>query len=64
MGNRVGQVALPVIAGSVAAFAGAGGVLAVTGIIVGISLAAVAGGLGPRGRPPAGPDAGVDPGRG
>jgi len=49
MGNRVGQIALPVIAGSVAAFAGAGGVLAVTGAIVAVSLVAVAGGLGARG---------------
>jgi MFS family permease len=48
MGNRVGQIALPVIAGSVAAFAGAGGVLAVTGAFVGASLAMVAGGLGRR----------------
>jgi MFS family permease len=46
MGNRVGQIALPVVAGSVAAFAGAGGVLAVTGAFVGASLAMVAGGLG------------------
>ena len=44
MGNRVGQVALPVVAGSVAAFAGAGGVLAVTGLIVALSLAGVIGG--------------------
>jgi MFS family permease len=48
MGNRVGQIALPVIAGSVAAFAGAGGVLAVTGAFVGASLLMVAGGLGGR----------------
>lgn len=51
MGNRVGQIALPVVAGSVAAFAGAGGVLAVTGAFVGASLAMVAGGLG-RGSSP------------
>ena len=48
MGNRVGQIALPVAAGSFAAFAGAGGVLAVTGAIVGISLVLVSSGLGPR----------------
>ena len=48
MGNRVGQIALPILAGSVAAFAGAGGVLAVTGIIVGVSLVAVSGGLASR----------------
>jgi predicted MFS family arabinose efflux permease len=48
MGNRVGQIALPVIAGSVAAFAGAGGVLAVTGAFVAASLAMLAGGLGGR----------------
>ena len=48
MGNRVGQIALPVAAGSFAAFAGAGGVLAITGVIVGISLVLVSSGLGPR----------------
>jgi len=48
MGNRVGQIALPVAAGSFAAFAGAGGVLAVTGVVVGISLVLVSGGLGAR----------------
>jgi MFS family permease len=53
MGNRVGQVALPVAAGSVAAFAGAGGVLGVTGVIVGVSLVLVSGGLGPRAPSPA-----------
>jgi MFS family permease len=46
MGNRVGQVALPVAAGAVAAFAGAAGVLGVTGLIVAASLAGVYGGLG------------------
>jgi MFS family permease len=45
MANRVGQVALPVGAGAVAAFAGASGVLGVTGLIIGLSLAAVYGGL-------------------
>lgn len=45
MGNRVGQVALPVGAGAVAALGGAAGVLGVTGLIVGLSLAAVYGGL-------------------
>ena len=56
MGNRVGQIALPVFAGSVAAFAGAGGVLAVTGVIVGISLALVSSGLSSRPRRAAEPD--------
>jgi hypothetical protein len=56
MGNRVGQIALPVFAGSVAAFAGAGGVLAVTGVIVGISLALVSGGLASRPRRAAEPE--------
>jgi MFS family permease len=46
MGNRVGQVALPVAAGAVAAFAGAAGVLGITGVIVAVSLAGVYGGLG------------------
>jgi MFS family permease len=46
MGNRIGQVALPVAAGAVAAFAGAAGVLGVTGFIVALSLAGVYGGLG------------------
>ena len=48
MGNRVGQIVLPVAAGSVAAFAGVGGVLAVTGCAIAISLALVSGGLGSR----------------
>jgi MFS family permease len=53
MGNRVGQVALPVAAGTVAAFGGAAGVLGVTGVIVALSLAGVSGGLtsGPRTQP-------------
>lgn len=45
MANRVGQVALPVGAGTVAAVAGAAGVLGVTGLVIGLSLAAVYGGL-------------------
>jgi MFS family permease len=45
MGNRVGQVALPVAAGAFASVAGAGGVLAIMGIIVAGSLAGVYGGL-------------------
>jgi hypothetical protein len=49
MGNRVGQVALPVAAGTFAAFAGAAGVIGVTGVIVALSLAAVSGGLGMAG---------------
>lgn len=47
MGNRVGQVALPIAAGTVAAVGGAAGVLGVTGVIVAISLAGVYGGLRP-----------------
>jgi MFS family permease len=50
MGNRVGQVVLPVAAGAVAAVGGAGGVLGVTGLIVALSLAGVHGGL-TSGRP-------------
>jgi MFS family permease len=50
MGNRVGQMAVPVIAGLVAGGAGAGWVLGFTGLVVGVSLAAVYGGLG-AGRP-------------
>ena len=46
MGNRVGQVALPVLAGTMALTAGAAGVLGVTGLVVGLSLALVYGGLG------------------
>lgn len=48
MGNRVGQVALPIVVGSVAAFAGAGGVLGVTGLVVAVSLAGAFGGLDRR----------------
>jgi MFS family permease len=48
MGNRVGQVALPVVVGTVAAVAGAGGVLGATGIVIALSLAGVFGGLGGR----------------
>ncbi len=48
MGNRMGQVALPVVAGTVAAVGGAGGVLGVTGAIVALSLAGVYGGLSAR----------------
>jgi MFS family permease len=46
MGNRVGQVALPTAVGTVAAFAGAGGVLGATGVVIALSLAGVASGLG------------------
>jgi MFS family permease len=53
MGNRVGQVALPMVAGAVAAFAGVAGVLGVTGLIVAVSLAGVYGGLGTPSRPAA-----------
>jgi MFS family permease len=49
MGNRFGQIALPVTAGAMATFSGAGGVLAFTGVIIGLSLAGVWGGLA-RGR--------------
>jgi MFS family permease len=50
MGNRVGQMAVPVVAGLVAGSAGAGWVLGFTGLVVAGSLALVYGGLGP-GRP-------------
>jgi len=48
MGNGAGQIALPVAAGTMAAVAGAGGVLAITGLIVAVSLVAVSGGLAKR----------------
>jgi MFS family permease len=48
MGNRVGQVALPVVVGSVAAVTGSGGVLGVTGAIVAMSLVGAYGGLDRR----------------
>ena len=48
MGNRVGQVALPVIVGSIAAFSGVGGVLGVTGLIVAVGLAGAYSGLDRR----------------
>jgi MFS family permease len=54
MGNRVGQVALPVAVGSFAAVAGAGGVLGATGVVIALSLAGVFGGLGGRESGPAG----------
>ena len=47
MGNRVGQVVLPIAAGTMAVVGGAGGVLGVTGLIVAISLAGVYSGLKP-----------------
>jgi MFS family permease len=46
MGNRVGQMAVPVVAGLVAGSAGAGWVLGFTGGVVALSLALVYGGLG------------------
>jgi len=46
MGNRVGQMAVPVVAGLVAGAAGAGWILGFTGVVVGVSLALVYGGLG------------------
>jgi MFS family permease len=57
MGNRVGQMAVPVLAGLVAGATGAGWVLGFTGLVVGVSLALVYGGLGTesRGARPAGP---------
>jgi MFS family permease len=45
MGNRVGQMAVPVVAGLVAGAAGAGWVLGFTGLVVGVSLGFVYGGL-------------------
>jgi MFS family permease len=56
MGNRVGQMAVPVVAGLVAGSAGAGWVLGFAGVVVAISLALVYGGLGAdRARPAAHP---------
>jgi MFS family permease len=53
MGNRVGQMAVPVLAGVIAGSAGAGWVLGFTGLVVAGSLAMVYGGLGSQraGRP-------------
>jgi hypothetical protein len=48
MGNSVGEVALPILAGTVALLGGASGVLAATGAITAISLAW---GFGGRRRP-------------
>jgi MFS family permease len=45
MGNRVGQMAVPVVAGLVAGSAGAGWILGFTGLVVAGSLALVYGGL-------------------
>jgi len=42
MGNRLGQVALPLAAGTAAAVTGAAGVLVVTGLAVGASVLVVA----------------------
>jgi MFS family permease len=50
MGNRVGQMAVPVLAGLVAGSAGAGWVLGFTGLVVAGSLAMVYGGLGTQRR--------------
>jgi MFS family permease len=44
MGNGVGRITLPVAAGTMAAMAGAGGVLGVTGAVLAASAVAVAGG--------------------
>jgi MFS family permease len=50
MGNRVGQVAVPVTAGLVAGVTGIAGVIAITGLAVGLStVAVVAGGGGAMG---------------
>jgi hypothetical protein len=43
LGNRVGQVAIPLAAGGVAAVAGTAGVLATAGVTVAISAAVAAG---------------------
>ena len=48
MGNSVGEVALPILAGTVALLGGASGVLAATGLITAISLAWGFGGRGGR----------------
>jgi MFS family permease len=50
MGNGVGRIGLPIVAGTVAAFAGAAGVLGVTGGVVALSLATFAGRRRPRRR--------------
>jgi MFS family permease len=49
MGNRVGQMAVPVVAGMLAGATGAGWVLGFTGGVVAVSLALVYGGLGTGG---------------
>jgi MFS family permease len=48
MGNRVGQVALPILAGSMAALAGAGGVIAASGILIAVGAAASRGAISRR----------------
>jgi hypothetical protein len=50
MGNGVGQVVLPIVAGTMAVVAGAGGVLGATGLLVAVSLL-----MGFAGRPAARP---------
>ncbi len=57
MGNGVGRIALPVVAGTLAAVAGAAGVLVATAGVMALSLAAVFGGLTGQSAPPGAPPA-------
>ena len=50
MGNRVGQMGVPVLAGLIAGASGAGAVLGFTGLVVAVSLALVYGGLSADGK--------------
>ncbi len=50
MGNRVGQMGVPVLAGLIAGTSGAGAILGFAGLVVAVSLALVYGGLGADGR--------------
>lgn len=61
MGNRLGQVAVPIAAGLVAGVTGVAGVFAVTGLAVGVSAAVVAAGSGPPPRRGAAGATGVAP---
>jgi hypothetical protein len=61
MGNRPGQVVVPLAAGTVAAVAGTEGVLAVTGMSVAVSMLVVGGRAGGRSAA-AGSFHGTDPG--
>jgi predicted MFS family arabinose efflux permease len=52
VGNRLGEVALPAVAGGMAAVGGVGGVLAATGLMVGAGITGVVRGLRGEARPP------------